>query len=90
MATSTISSKGQVTVPVEVRRRLGVKEGDQVEFVFEGGRTILRPLRTGKNPFAKYIGSIPAFSSQKEINAWVRELRDDDPPARKSQEKAGK
>ena len=90
MATSTISSKGQVTVPVEVRRRLGVKVGDRLEFVFEEGRTILRPLRTGKNPFAKYIGSMPAFSSQKEINAWIRDLREDDPPVKKSQGRAAK
>ena len=32
---STISSKGQVTVPIEVRHRLGLREGDRVEFVFE-------------------------------------------------------
>lgn len=39
MAASTkISSKGQITVPVEVRRRLGVKQGDRVEFVVEGQR----------------------------------------------------
>jgi antitoxin PrlF len=88
---STISSKGQVTVPVEVRRRLGVKEGDRVEFVFENDRTVLRPIRSKKNPFARYIGSMPAFSSQKEINAWVRDLRDDGAPVRKSSpEKAGR
>jgi antitoxin PrlF len=88
---STISSKGQVTVPVEVRRRLGVKEGDRVEFVFEKGQTVLKPVRIKKNPFARYIGSLPAFSSQKEINTWVRELRDDETPARRSSpEKAGK
>lgn len=32
---STISSKGQVTVPVEVRRRLGIKQGDKLSFVIE-------------------------------------------------------
>ena len=79
MASSTISSKGQVTVPIEVRHRLGLKEGDRVEFVFEDGRTVLRPIRSEKNPFAEYVGSLPAFSSQEQINAWVRELRDDDP-----------
>ena len=45
-ATSTISSKGQITVPVEVRHRLGLKQGDRVEFVYEDGRTVLRPART--------------------------------------------
>ena len=75
---STISSKGQVTVPVEVRHRLGLKEGDRVEFVFEDGRTVLRPKRQETNPFDAYLGALPAFHSRKEINMWIRDLRDED------------
>lgn len=75
---STISSKGQVTVPIEVRHRLGLKEGDRVEFVFEDGRTVLRPGRQETNPFSAYLGVLPAFQSREEINAWIRDLRDDD------------
>jgi len=77
---STISSKGQVTVPIEVRHRLGLKQGDRVEFVFEDGRTVLKPARVEKNPFTAFVGILPAFSSLEEINAWIRDLRDDDPP----------
>ncbi|MGD0097539.1 MAG: AbrB/MazE/SpoVT family DNA-binding domain-containing protein [Terracidiphilus sp.] len=76
---STVSSKGQITVPIEVRHRLGLKQGDRVEFVFEDGRTVLRPSRPATNPFIAYLGALPAFSSLEEINAWVRDLRDDDP-----------
>jgi AbrB family looped-hinge helix DNA binding protein len=76
---STISSKGQVTVPIEVRHRLGLRQGDRVEFVFEDGRTVLRPARTEKNPFTAYLGALPAFSSLEEINAYYGDLRDDDP-----------
>ena len=76
---STISSKGQVTVPIEVLHRLGLKQGDRVEFVFEDGKTVLRPSRPATNPFTAYIGALPAFSSLEEINAWVRDLRDDVP-----------
>ena len=43
---STISSKGQITVPREIRNRLGLKEGDRVEFVVENDRTTIRPART--------------------------------------------
>lgn len=79
MATSsTISSKGQITVPIEVRRRLGVKQGDRVEFVVEDGKTILRPIQPTENPFDKWIGRLPGFKSVDEINAWVREMRDPD------------
>jgi antitoxin PrlF len=86
---STISSKGQVTVPVEVRHRLGLKEGDKVEFVFEEGRTILRPIRPKENPFKKYVGSLPAFSSQDQINSWVRSLREEEGPAVEDEKKSG-
>ncbi|MGX5681879.1 AbrB/MazE/SpoVT family DNA-binding domain-containing protein [Schumannella luteola] len=33
MPTATVTSKGQVTIPVEVRERLGIEAGTRVEFV---------------------------------------------------------
>ncbi len=33
MASATITSKGQVTIPVKVREALGLDSGDQIEFV---------------------------------------------------------
>ncbi len=77
-ASSTLSSKGQITVPLEIRRRLGLKEGDRVEFVVEGERTIIRPAQPPQNPFEKYAGVLPAFHSRREINAWVSGLRDEE------------
>jgi len=78
MKTSSVSSKGQVTIPQEVRIRMGLKEGDRVEFVLENGQTILRPARGHKSPFDKYVGVLPHFQSIDEVNAWVREMREDD------------
>ena len=41
MTTATITSKGQVTIPAEVRQRLGIESGDRIEFVeIEGGYAI--------------------------------------------------
>jgi len=76
--TSTISSKGQITVPLEIRKRLGVKQGDRVEFVIENGLTILRTVKPDENPFEKYIGCLPAFKTIEESTDWVREMRDPD------------
>lgn len=74
---STLSSKGQVTIPQEIRIRLGLKEGDRVDFVIEEGRTILRPARRGHNPFEAYAGALGTFpGGVEEINAWVNELRE--------------
>jgi AbrB family looped-hinge helix DNA binding protein len=33
MTTATLTSKGQITIPVAVREALGVEAGDRVEFV---------------------------------------------------------
>jgi AbrB family looped-hinge helix DNA binding protein len=40
---TTVTRKGQVTVPVEIRRALGLKEGDKVEFTLEGKEVRLGP-----------------------------------------------
>jgi AbrB family looped-hinge helix DNA binding protein len=71
-----VTSKGQVTIPKAIRTRLGLKQGDQLEFVAEDGRTIVRRVRARTNPFSKYVGAMGTFRSRKEVNAWVRELRD--------------
>lgn len=76
---SSISSKGQVTVPQEIRNRLGLSAGDRVEFVIEGERTVIRPSRGASSPFNKYKGALATFpGGVREINAWLDEMRDDD------------
>lgn len=40
-AKATITSKGQITLPKEVRDRYGLKPGDTVEFLEEKGKTWL-------------------------------------------------
>jgi antitoxin PrlF len=75
---STLSSKGQITLPLAIRNRLGLKQGDRVDFVVEAGRTTIRPARAPENPFLKYIGALPALPRGMNANSWVRKLRDDD------------
>jgi AbrB family looped-hinge helix DNA binding protein len=38
---SRVTSKGQVTIPIEMRRRLGIKEGDKVVFIEEAGKIVI-------------------------------------------------
>ena len=37
---STVTSKGQVTIPVEVRQHLGLEQGDKVLFIIEDQGTV--------------------------------------------------
>ncbi|HEX2172619.1 MAG TPA: AbrB/MazE/SpoVT family DNA-binding domain-containing protein [Dehalococcoidia bacterium] len=43
---STITTKGQVTIPVEIRRLLGVGPYDKVAFVVEHDQVRLKPTRS--------------------------------------------
>ncbi len=40
MSIATITSKGQVTIPKEIRDRFGLREGDRLEFIAEDDGTI--------------------------------------------------
>jgi antitoxin PrlF len=70
-----ITSKGQITVPHEIRKLLGVKQGDSLIFESDGARAHVRPLRR-TSPFAKYrgIGS-GAPGGRKALLRALRELR---------------
>jgi AbrB family looped-hinge helix DNA binding protein len=42
---ATITSKGQLTIPKEIRNKLDLKAGDKVEFIFdENGRLEIIPI----------------------------------------------
>lgn len=58
MSTATLTTKGQITIPVDVRRALNVEAGDRVEFVqVEPGRfevvATTRSVRELKGRFGK-------------------------------------
>jgi AbrB family looped-hinge helix DNA binding protein len=60
MATSTITAKGQTTVPKEVRDHLGLRPGDRIEFVIEpdGGvrvEALSVDLRSLKGTLRRYV-----------------------------------
>jgi len=71
-----ITSKGQITVPREVRRLLGVRAGDRLLFESDGKGIRVRPVRS-KSPFSKYrgIGNPGIGSGRKSIGRWLRRLR---------------
>lgn len=42
--TATVTSKGQITIPAQVRREMGLKEGDRVLFVVEADKVYMHRL----------------------------------------------
>lgn len=43
--TTTLSSKGQVVIPLDIRRRLGLSAGTVISVELQDGRIILQPSR---------------------------------------------
>ncbi|HZQ38635.1 MAG TPA: AbrB/MazE/SpoVT family DNA-binding domain-containing protein [Dehalococcoidia bacterium] len=47
MSTATITSKGQITIPRDIREKLGLRQGDQLLFSVEDGKAVAYPLWRG-------------------------------------------
>ncbi|MBI2323121.1 MAG: AbrB/MazE/SpoVT family DNA-binding domain-containing protein [Chloroflexi bacterium] len=75
---SSVSPKGQVTLPVEIRRALGIKPKDKVAFRLERGKV---EITTVPSPLQESYQAIPALEpprSWQEIEALVAEERAQD------------
>ncbi len=74
---STISSKGQLTIPAEVRRHLGVQSHDKVAFVIESeGEVKLKvPRYTDIDSVVGKAGSLKTPLSWREMRAIAKEER---------------
>src|SRR5688572_11230743 len=64
---STISSKGQVTVPVEVRARLGLVPGTPVEFELHDEGVFLRKGISGSHPVDRVWATLPFESPVDDL-----------------------
>lgn len=72
---STMTSKGQVTVPAAVRKQLGIKAGDKLSFVIEEeGKIELRaPIYPTVASLRGAAGSLATSLSWGKMRAIARE-----------------
>ncbi|MDD2394007.1 MAG: AbrB/MazE/SpoVT family DNA-binding domain-containing protein [Eubacteriales bacterium] len=79
MDVARITTKGQITIPVEIRRKLNLKEGDKIIFLEQDGRiyfenaallafTRIQEAMAGE---AEKAG----FKSPEDVNDFVKEIR---------------
>lgn len=66
---STISQKGQTTIPIEVRTKLGVKEGDIIEYQIEGSAVRIRKMEKIDTEWARALES--------SLTEWAGDQDDD-------------
>ena len=72
MTTATLTSKGQITIPVQVRKALNVDTGDRVEFVeIEPGRyefvAATRTVKELKGMFGRPVRTVSIEDMNKAI-----------------------
>ncbi len=76
---SRVTSKGQVTIPVEMRRKLGLKEGDKVVFFDEGDRIVIAnaAMESFKELQKSFAGEAErlGLKDEDDVVAMVKEIR---------------
>lgn len=73
IAQSKITAQGQISVPAEVRRRLGVGPGSLLEWDEESGQVVVRRAGTftSEEVHQAVFGTKPEAKSLKELKAGI-------------------
>ena len=79
MELAKITMRGQITIPVRIRKRLGVKDGDKVVFVEENGRVIIEnasmvALKSAQDSFVgetEHLG----LKTDKDVVNMIKDVR---------------
>jgi len=67
-----VLQKGKITIPAEIRERLGIKEGDILTLEVLGGRIVLLPPRTVLNPTRVLDGLAEGISLEKPLEEELK------------------
>jgi AbrB family looped-hinge helix DNA binding protein len=71
--TSSVSPKGQVTIPAEIRLLLGVRPRDRVAFEVSDGQVFIRPARRSLESLYRSIPALKRPLSDKEMTQLAQE-----------------
>ncbi|HAH62279.1 MAG TPA: AbrB/MazE/SpoVT family DNA-binding domain-containing protein [Treponema sp.] len=79
MELATVTSKGQITIPVKIRNKLSLKTGDQVFFMEEKGKIVfqnasqiaLSTIQKEMDGKAEKAG----FKTEEDVVDYIKELR---------------
>lgn len=72
--TTTLTSKGQVTIPKDVRKRLGFRAGDRLKVVERDGSCMLTKLPPTESVFAQWRGYAKDLEGV-DVDALVDDMR---------------
>ena len=74
-----VMSKGQVTIPKNIREALGVTTGDRVTFIFENGSVrVINSAVYAMQKFQEQMkgqAEIAGFASEEDVADWITNTR---------------
>ena len=72
---TTLTSKGQTTVPAKFRRKLGLRPGSRVEWREERGRVVLLPVEeAAPSPAIDRLRGLLKHRT-RDSDAWLKKVR---------------
>lgn len=79
MELAKITSKGQITIPIAIRKLLGLQEGDKVVFVEEGNKVVLMNASTSVLVEAQKafegVATELGIKNEQDVVEMVKEIR---------------
>ena len=80
MELAKVTSKGQVTIPIEIRKKLGIKNGDKVLFIESGRIYIMNSsmdaLREAQQEFAGEAERL-GLKNDEDVMDMIKEFREE-------------
>ena len=79
MELAKITSKGQITIPVQIRKMLNLKDGDKVVFMTDGGKVIMEnptklAIKEAQEAFEGLAEEL-GLKSEDDVVNLVKEVR---------------
>jgi len=79
--TAKVMSKGQITLPIDIRKNMGLKTGDRVALIYDNNRLILmNPAVYAMETLQKEMEGEwekAGIHSEDDINELLKEIRDE-------------
>ena len=79
MELAKITSKGQITIPIQIRKMLNLKDGDKVVFMTDGGKVIMEnstrlTIKEAQEAFEGLAEEL-GLKSEDDVVNLVKEVR---------------
>lgn len=75
---SRMTEKGQVTIPVDIRKQMGLKPRDEVEFARVDGQTIIQPVARSLHDFYQVAPALnPPMTEHQLREAFEQGVADE-------------